>query len=231
VSVKTAPGAPSLRDARKTKTRLALRDAALTLFAAQGYDATSTEQIAEKAGVSWRTFFRYFPTKESALFAGEGLWFESLADIYYSQPPELSDIDAMYAAFMQLAASLPHTGARLRLYERSAASSPTLRGLRQDHQDQHVQLLADTIAARRSLANTDESCLLLAAVGVMTWRRALERWLKGPEGEDVTEVVTDTFSLLRSFFNQSQANNLPKRKAEASPQAQPSFRPPGDPAQ
>lgn len=198
--VKAAARTPSLRDARKTRTRIALRDAALKLFAAQGYDATSTEQIAEKAGVSWRTFFRYFPTKESALFWGEGPWFESLADAYSDQPKDLTDIDAMYAAFMELGKGLSQNRARLKLYERSAASSPTLRGLREDYQDNNIRQLAAAIAERRDLADADESCLLLAGVGVITWRRALERWLDGPPDTDLADVIIETFDMLRGFF-------------------------------
>ena len=47
---------------------MALRRAAFRLFEAQGYEATSTEEIARAAGVSPRTFFNYFPTKEALFF-------------------------------------------------------------------------------------------------------------------------------------------------------------------
>ena len=45
-----------------------LREAALELFVEQGYDATSVDQIAERAGVGRSTFFRTFPTKEAVIF-------------------------------------------------------------------------------------------------------------------------------------------------------------------
>ena len=56
------------RAQRREETRDALAAAALALFAARGFDATSVEEIALTAGVSRRTFFRYFASKEAAFF-------------------------------------------------------------------------------------------------------------------------------------------------------------------
>jgi AcrR family transcriptional regulator len=54
--------------AKRLATRAALKEAALELFAADGFDATSTATIAAQAGVTERTFYRHFPTKEAVLF-------------------------------------------------------------------------------------------------------------------------------------------------------------------
>jgi len=86
--------ARSRRDEHKSRTAEAIREAALELFAAQGYDATTTEEIAGKAGVASRTFFRYFPTKESVLVLHERAWFDSFRVDYLSTPRSMSDIDA-----------------------------------------------------------------------------------------------------------------------------------------
>src|SRR5262245_28909820 len=57
----------SKREARKRATARALRQAAIRLIAERGYDATSTADIAAGAGVTQRTFFNYFPTKEAVV--------------------------------------------------------------------------------------------------------------------------------------------------------------------
>lgn len=57
----------SLRDRKKRAVRDAAAEAALTLFAAQGYDATTIDEIATQAGMSARTFFRYFATKDELI--------------------------------------------------------------------------------------------------------------------------------------------------------------------
>jgi AcrR family transcriptional regulator len=60
---------PDWRQRKKAATRDRLRGCALRLFAEQGYDATTVEQIAAAAGVSHMTFFRYFRTKEDVALA------------------------------------------------------------------------------------------------------------------------------------------------------------------
>ncbi len=64
-------GPPTLRVRRKRATREALAAEAMALFVAHGFDAVSVDEIAIAAGVSRRTFFRYFPTKESVFFAAQ----------------------------------------------------------------------------------------------------------------------------------------------------------------
>ncbi|NEB81700.1 TetR family transcriptional regulator [Streptomyces sp. SID14478] len=60
-----------LRERKKIKTRMAIRDATYRLIMDQGYDATTVEQIAEAAEVSPSTVFRYFPTKEDIVLTDE----------------------------------------------------------------------------------------------------------------------------------------------------------------
>jgi len=62
-----ARGDRSPRSEHANKMRTALLEAALNLFSANGYEQTTTDEIADAAGVSPRTFFRYFPTKEDVV--------------------------------------------------------------------------------------------------------------------------------------------------------------------
>ena len=57
-----------LRQRKKESSRRAIEDAAWELFAEQGYEETSINDIAERADVAPRTFFRYFPTKEAVIY-------------------------------------------------------------------------------------------------------------------------------------------------------------------
>jgi AcrR family transcriptional regulator len=191
---------PSRREKHKSRTRQALRESALELFAAQGFDTTTTEEIAEKAGVSVRTFFRYFPTKELVLFFGRYDFVQTFVAGLVSQSESKSDLDAMRAAFVESAPGFADRRKALHLYERAIASSPTLRGNEQDRQIQDIHTIAGAIAQRRGLAEPDEECALLAAIGLLTYRRALGRWLAGPASGEFGALIEDEFDLLERLF-------------------------------
>ena len=69
-----------LRERKKERTALAIEDAALELFAKQGFHATTIAAIAEAADISPRTFFSYYPSKESVLFGDFDETFQSLSE-------------------------------------------------------------------------------------------------------------------------------------------------------
>jgi AcrR family transcriptional regulator len=68
-----------LRERKKQATRIAIRDAAMKLFAGPGFGATTIEQIADAANVSRATVFSYFPTKEEIVFGDAGVAIDELA--------------------------------------------------------------------------------------------------------------------------------------------------------
>ncbi len=190
--------APSLREDNKARTRQALHDAALTLCATQGYDNTTVDQIAAKARVSKRTFFRYFPSKEAAVFWAQRLWVQDLADTFARQPASLGEIDALAATFTDLARRRPKRGPLL--YVAAVASSPNLRRRSPENLREELGKLADAIADRRGLQAADENCVLLAHVAWTADRRAHERWSEMGTDTDLGAVMADEFVRLVGLF-------------------------------
>ncbi|WP_374207093.1 TetR family transcriptional regulator [Mycolicibacterium sp. OfavD-34-C] len=95
---------PGLRERKKIRTRETVRREAFRLFESNGYAQTTVDQIAEAADVSPRTFFRYFPTKESVLFSDDLLG--PIIEAFLAAPPELSTVAAYRHAVAQVFASL-----------------------------------------------------------------------------------------------------------------------------
>jgi AcrR family transcriptional regulator len=190
-----ARGDRSPRGEHADRTRLALVEAALNLFSANGYDETTTDQIAESAGVSPRTFFRYFPTKESVLFFGEYDFIDAVSGVYLAQPEELSDFEAMANSFALLAPGLKRIRKRIAQYHEAVASSLVLLGRERRNHEANAETVAKVIADRRGLASPDTECRLLAAVGMLLIERALNQWLS-TSGRSLDDLIRQEFAAL-----------------------------------
>ncbi|MCT2084576.1 TetR/AcrR family transcriptional regulator [Microbacterium enclense] len=90
----STPAAPGLRDRRRRETSLEICAAALDLFEEKGVAGTTVDEIAARAGVSPRTFFRLAGTKEDAVFIDDGRFVTAISDI--GRPGD--DIAALTAA-------------------------------------------------------------------------------------------------------------------------------------
>jgi AcrR family transcriptional regulator len=92
------PGAIGKKQAQRQRTREALRRCALARFAKHGFDGTNVADIVADAGVTERTFYRHFPTKESVLFedfASRLGWFRAALEV---RPPEEPLLDSVRVA-------------------------------------------------------------------------------------------------------------------------------------
>lgn len=112
------------RDA--VKVRKNLQSAALELFEKRGYEETTAAEIAEKAGVTERTFFRHFPDKREVLFDGDAAFSETLACAIRNAAASLTPWEVLFVAFNEVkhifVENRPFTEPR----QRVIASSPAL---------------------------------------------------------------------------------------------------------
>jgi len=187
---------PDGRGNHKAQTRQALIDAALTLFATKGYDATSTEEIAEWAGVSPRTFFRYFETKERVLFFGGDAFNQAIVRSLPAQPPGLDDLAALAATVISLTPLVVPLKHRIRLYFQAVEGSIALMGQHASALIRHNAAVADALAARRSLAGPDERCHLAAEIATVAMEHTYRGWLASRR--DLAELTSETFALVRA---------------------------------
>jgi len=159
-----ARGDRSPRDEHADRVRNALLNAALNLFSTNGYDETTTDQIAESVGVSPRTFFRYFPTKESVLFFGEYDFIDAVSGVYLAQPEKASDFEALANSFALLAPGLKRIRNRIAQYHEAVASSLVLLGRERKNHEANAETVADVGARAPALA-------VAAHLGVVVGRR------------------------------------------------------------
>ncbi|MFF8771071.1 TetR/AcrR family transcriptional regulator [Kitasatospora sp. NPDC015120] len=169
-------GRPSLTQRRRESTRLEIARAAAGLFAARGAEATTAEEIADAAGISLRTFYRYFSEKEDAvaplLAAGGDRWVrlftESASGLPLREALERSAAESLSPADAQAGEAMRWTRELLR--------DPRLATVWQRvHADSEERLRA--AIADRCPPGTDALEIRLAAAAATTAIRvALEEW-------------------------------------------------------
>lgn len=188
---------PGLRERKKEKTRRTIQEHALRLFAEQGYDATTIEQIADAAEVSPSTLFRYFPTKEDIVIQDD--YDPMVLERLEAQPPELSPIRALRNAFGEAMRGIPAAElTEIRARSRLQLGIPAIRTRVFQNMLDTIDLLAEGVA-RRTGADPDSfqvRVLVGAVMGVII--PVLQAWATAEEDVGFAGMIDDAFALLEA---------------------------------
>ncbi len=166
---------PGLRERKKQQTRATIQAESLRLFAEQGYDGTTCEQIAAAAGVSPATFFRYFPTKEDVVLQDdyEPLLTASVRDRPSEESPVVAVRNGIAEALGQV---LPTDEDAIRARTKLILSVPALRARMYEQQREGQKLLARELADRAGGDPDDLRVLAVAAALAAALTTAVETW-------------------------------------------------------
>jgi AcrR family transcriptional regulator len=177
--------AASQPEGLRERTRRAVRDevmiTAVALFVRQGYAATTVAEIAAAAGVSERTFFRYFATKEDVVLWGFELLGAALADRLAQLPPELPAWPSLRATFKGLAEYYErdpeHHLAVLRLRINTPALTAHYLGQRSRWQELLVPLLLARLPGNNTSVEPDPRPRAIAGAALACLGAAEEAWV------------------------------------------------------
>ncbi|MFE1317363.1 TetR family transcriptional regulator [Kitasatospora phosalacinea] len=159
------------------EARRRLQQAALELYQEHGFDRTTTAEIAARAGVNERTFFRHFPDKREVLFDGEDDLRAALVRAVAEAPDGLPPLDVLLRAFRTaepvLERNRPFAEPRLRVI----AETPALR----ERDLAKAASLGDALAeALRQRGVPDRSAALAATAGWAAFHHAVRAWIDTP---------------------------------------------------
>ncbi|WP_344485717.1 TetR family transcriptional regulator [Nonomuraea monospora] len=159
------------------EARRRLQQAALELYRERGFDRTTTAEIAARAGVNERTFFRHFPDKREVLFDGESHLRASLTQAVAEAPDGLQPLDLLLFAFRKVEHILednrPFAEPRLRVI----AATPALR----ERDLAKTAAITETVAeALRQRGVADRQAGLAAHVGWAAFHHAAQAWIDDP---------------------------------------------------
>ncbi|WP_128433394.1 TetR/AcrR family transcriptional regulator [Streptomyces cyaneus] len=139
-----------LRERKKIKTRTAIRDATYALIKEQGYDATTIEQIAERAEVSPSTVFRYFPTKEDIVLTDE--YDPILLEELRKRPADEPWMESLrYVMRLAISAGLAEGPEVVRLRSHLLVQVPAVRSRMLESMSVTGRMLAEAVAERNGL--------------------------------------------------------------------------------
>ncbi|MEB8342221.1 TetR/AcrR family transcriptional regulator [Streptomyces endophyticus] len=202
------PSAPAegLRARRRRQTRAELHAATVRLAREHGFAQVTVEMISKEVGVSPRTFFNYFPSKEAALFALFGTVPPALADRFAEGEGSgtdavLRDLGDILADHLQEAAPEPQ---ELEDSLRIAEGVPSVLATFLAQCEAVERDLAGLIARRTGTPPDGEAAELLAGVAMATVRSGIKRWHQSgahaDEGEGPAERVRESFDSLRTLL-------------------------------
>jgi AcrR family transcriptional regulator len=182
-----------LRERKKQQARESIVDAALDLFAEHGFEATTVQAIADRAGVSPATVARYFPTKDSLLLSERDTRIAQLRTAILGRPRRESPLRALVAALADEPAVTEPFRGRLLRSRRAIASSPVLRGRALGLLDEWRDGIADALVERG--AEALEAHVTATAV-VAVFDDAAARWATAGGRTDLTAEVRQSLSIL-----------------------------------
>ncbi len=190
-----------------------LEKAAMELFQKRGYAQTTVEHIAAHAGLTERTFFRYFSDKREVLFSGSKELEKAIIERIEAAPREASPLDVVVGAFEVAGAEL--MARRDLTFVRARYALVTKHAEIQERE--LIKLASLAVAVTRALharGVAEPSASLAAEAGIAVFKIGFERWLSARKPHDFAAHVREAAGALQALTagSKAQAKALPKHR-------------------
>jgi AcrR family transcriptional regulator len=169
--------------------------AALALYGERGFENTTVAEIAARAGLTERTFFRHFADKREVLFSGADALQELLVSNVAAAPDLIAPIDAVGAALEAAGALLQQRREYARQRQAIIAANTELQERELIKLASLASATADTLR-RRGVAEPAAS--LTAEAGIAVFKIAFERWVQEANKRDLPELIRDSLDELKA---------------------------------
>jgi AcrR family transcriptional regulator len=173
-----------------------LVQAALALYGERGFDSTTVADIAEHAGLTKRTFFRYFADKREVLFSGSQALEELFVTEVGAAPASVAPLDAVAAALDAVAAMFEQRREFAARRQQIIAANAEL----QERERIKLASLAGAVAeALRRRGVGDPAAILTAEAGITVFRVAFERWVDPANRQPLQRLTRESLDELRAI--------------------------------
>ncbi len=168
----------------------------MELYVERGFEQTTVAEIARRAGLTARTFFRYFADKREVLFAGSAALQDSLVSALEAAPHAAAPMEAVAAALDAAATVLGERRDWARQRQSVIAANAELR---ERELIKMASLSAALAEGLRRRGVTDPQASLAAEAGIAVFRVAFERWVSEPGDRDLSQVMRESLDQLKAL--------------------------------
>lgn len=189
-----------LRGKTRERARAEIAEIAFQVFAARGFDQVTATEVAEAAGISRASFFRYFESKEDAVFVAQEEMGARIAAALTARPAGEDAWTALRAALEPV----------LRTYQRSPEEAlgrlrlirgtPNLRGHQLERLAKWKALIGAALAARLGLDESDVKVEALVGAALGALDAASTRWAASDGADDLIELIDEAFAVIAEPF-------------------------------
>ncbi len=172
-----------------------LHEAAFALYGERGFENTTVAEIAERAGLTERTFFRHFADKREVLFASSEVLQDALVSAVAGAPDSMAPIDAVAGGLEAAGAQIPDR-ATARQRQAIIAANPELQ---ERELIKFASLSAALAGALRGRGVENPAAGLMAEVGIAVFRIAFERWIAEGSDRDLPDLIRESLGQLHAL--------------------------------
>ena len=189
----SATGDEGVREKKRRETRQRIVDAGLKLFGTNGYEATTLDAIATEAGISRRTFFHYFKSKDEILISMQAGLGEQLSAALRAQPADRRPLLALRDAMLGLVA--PYSPQTLLAIDKLMRSSETVQARKQASYIRDEAMVFATLSEHWP-AEPEPQMRLLASFAIASVRLSLDTFSREEGRRSLGTLLEESFDAL-----------------------------------
>jgi len=180
-----------------------LEKAAMELYRERGFENTTVAEIAERAGLTERTFFRHYADKREVLFGGSNILEQFLVRKVDEASAALSPMEAIVAALTGVATEIFEERHEFAQQRQAIIAANT--ELRERELIKLASLATATAEALRRRGVSDPAASLAAEAGMAIFKIAFDRWVNGPAERPLSDIIQDSMHELSAVTRPGQS--------------------------
>jgi AcrR family transcriptional regulator len=188
--------AGGLRERKRRETLQRITDSGMRLFAARGYEATTLDDIAAEAGISRRTFFYYFKSKDDILLSAQRGLGDMIADALREEPMNKRPLDATRDAILRISGL--YRPDEMIVIDRLMRSSEAVQARKQASYVQHEKTLFDALRERWPDPKREATLRLVAMVSIGAVRLSVDALGREGGKRPITKLLREAFKALET---------------------------------